>query len=70
MISTQNFSHFQAVEKRSRFMKAIGNQDFDEFFVEVGVIQIGSFYKQIVECDTIYQLSLTRSELHFERIAS
>ena len=42
MISTQNLSHFEPVEKRSRFMKAIGYQDVDEFFVEVGVIQIGS----------------------------
>ena len=44
MISKQNLSHFKPIEKRSRFMKAIGYQDFDEFFVEVGMIQIGLFY--------------------------
>ena len=60
MISTQNLSHFEPVEKRSRCMKAVGYLDFDGFFVEVKVIQIGSFYKQM-ECDMIYQLSLTRS---------
>ena len=53
MISTQNLSHFEPVEKRSRFMKSVGYLDFD-FFVEVGVIQIGSFSKQM-ECDMIYQ---------------
>ena len=41
-------------------MKAVGYLDFEEFFVEVGVIQIGSFSEQM-ECDMIYQLSLTRS---------
>ena len=41
-------------------MKAVGYLDFDEFFVEVGVIQIGYFSEQM-ECDMIYQLSLTRS---------
>ena len=60
MISTQNISYFEPVEKRSKFMKSVGYLDFDEFFVEVGVIQIGSFSKQM-ECDMIYQLSLTRS---------
>ena len=60
MISTQNLSHFEPVEKRSRFMKSVGYLDFDEFFVEVGVIQIGSFSKQ-VECDMIYQSFLQRS---------
>ena len=53
MISKQNFSHFEPVEKRSRFMKSVGYLDFDEFFVEVEVIQIGSFSKQM-ECDMIY----------------
>ena len=60
MISTQNLSHFEPVEKHSRFMKSVGYLDFDECFVEVGVIQIGSFSQQM-ECDLIYQLSLTRS---------
>ena len=41
-------------------MKAVGYLDFDEFFVEVGEIQIGSFSEQM-ECDMILQLSLTRS---------
>ena len=35
-------------------MKSVDNMDFDEFFVEVGVIQFGSFSKQM-ECDMIYQ---------------
>ena len=60
MISTQYISHFMPVEKRSRFMKYVGYLDVDEFFVEGGVIQIGSFSK-LMECDMIYQLSLTRS---------
>ena len=60
MISAQHLSHYEPVEKRSRFMKSVGYLDFDEFFVEVGVIQIGYFFKQM-ECDMIYQLSLTRS---------
>ena len=60
MISTQNLSHFETVEKRSSFMKSVGYLDFDEFLVEVEEIQIGSFSKQM-ECDMIYQLSLTRS---------
>ena len=60
MISTQNLSHFETIEKRSSFMKSVGDLDFDEFLVEVGVIQIGSFSKQM-ECDMIYHLSLTRS---------
>ena len=55
MISTQNLSHFEPVKKRSRFVKSVGYLDFDEFFVEVGVIQIGSFSKQM-ECEMIYQL--------------
>ena len=62
MISTQNLSHFEPVEKRSRFIESVGYLDFDEFFVEVGVIQIGSFSKQM-KCDIIYQFSLTRSLL-------
>ena len=41
-------------------MKAVGYLDFDEFFVEVGVIYIGYFSEQM-EYDMIYQLSLTRS---------
>ena len=41
-------------------MKSVGYLDFDDFFVEVGVIQIRPFCKQM-ECDMIYQLSLTRS---------
>ena len=53
MISTLNLSHFEPVEKRSRFTKSI------DFVVEVGVIQIGYLSKQMV-CDMIYQLSLTR----------
>ena len=60
MISTQNLSHFELVEKRSRFMKSAGYMDFEELFVEVGVIQIGSFSKEM-EYDMIYQLSLTIS---------
>ena len=60
MISTQNLSHFEPVEKRSRLMKSVGYLDFDDFFVEVGVIQTGSFSEQM-ECDMIYHLSLTRS---------
>ena len=52
MISTQNISHIEHDEKRSRFIKSIGYLDFDEFFVEVGVIQIGYFSKQM-ECDMI-----------------
>ena len=56
----QNLSHFEPVEKRSSFMKFVGYLDFDDFFVEVGVIQIGHFTKQM-ECNMIYQLSLTRS---------
>ena len=59
MISTQNLSQLEPVEKRSRFMKSVGHLDVDEFFVDVGVIQIGFFSKQM-ECDMIYQLSLTR----------
>ena len=47
MISTQNLSHFETDEKRSSFMKSVGYLDFNEFFVEVGVIQIGSFSKQM-----------------------
>ena len=47
-------------QKRSWFMKYVGNLDFDEIFVEVGMNQIGSFSKQM-ECDMIYQLSLMRS---------
>ena len=43
MISTQHISHFEPVEKRSRFMKSVGYLDFDEFFVEVSVVQIGYF---------------------------
>ena len=60
MISTQNLSHFEPVEKRSSFTKSVGYLDFHEFVVEVGVIQIGSLSKQM-ECDMIYQLSWTRS---------
>ena len=60
MISTQNISHFKPIEERSRFIKSVGYLDFDEFFVEVGVISIGSFSTQM-EYDIIYQLSLTRS---------
>ena len=60
MISTQNISHFEPIEKRSRFMKSVGYLDFDVFFVEVGAIQIESFSKQM-ECDMIYQSSLMRS---------
>ena len=60
MISTQNPSHFEPVEKRSRFMKAVGYLDCEEFFVEEGVIQIGSFSKQL-EYDMINRLSLTIS---------
>ena len=56
MISTQNISYFEPVENRIRFMKSVGYLDFDEFFVEVGVIQIEYFSKQM-ECDMIYQLS-------------
>ena len=41
-------------------MKSVGYLDFDEFFVEVGVTQLGSFSKQM-EYDMIYQLSLMRS---------
>ena len=41
-------------------MKAVGYMDFDEFFVEVGVIQIGLFSEEM-EYDMIYQLSSTRS---------
>ena len=41
-------------------MEAVGYLDFDEFFDEVEVIYIGSFSEQM-ECDMIYQLSLTRS---------
>ena len=41
-------------------MKAVGYLNFDDFFVEVGVIQIGYFSEQM-EYDMIYQLSLTRS---------
>ena len=62
MISTQNLSHFELIEKRSRFMKSVGYLDFDEFFVEVGVIQIGYFSNEM-ECDMIYHLSLTISFL-------
>ena len=57
MISTQNLSPIESVEKRSKFMKSVGYLDFDEFFVEVGVIQIGYFSKEM-ECDMIYQLFL------------
>ena len=53
MISIQNLSHFEPVEKRSIFMKSIGYLDFDESFFEVGVIHIGSFSKHM-ECDLIY----------------
>ena len=60
MISTQNLSHFEPVEKRSRFMKSVGYPDLNEFFVEIGVIELGSFSKQM-EYDIICQLSLTRS---------
>ena len=60
MISTQNLSHFEPVEKRSRFMKSVGYLDFDEFFLEVWVFQIGSFSKQM-ECDMINNISLTGS---------
>ena len=60
MILTQNLSHFEPVEKRSRFMKSVDYLDFDQFFVEVWVIKIGSFSKQI-EYDMIYQLSLAKS---------
>ena len=44
MISTQNLSHFEPIEKRSKFMKSVAYLDFDDFFVEVGVIQMGSFF--------------------------
>ena len=37
-------------------MKAVGYLDFDEFFADVGMVQIGSFSDEI-ECDMIYQLS-------------
>ena len=60
MISTQNLSHFEPVEKHSRFFKSVGYLDFDEFFVDVGVTQIGSFSKQM-EYDMIYELSWTGS---------
>ena len=60
MISTQNHSHLEPVEKRSRFMKSACHLDFDDFFVEVGVIQIRYFSKQM-EYDMIFQLCLTRS---------
>ena len=60
MISPQNLAHVEPVENCSRFMKSLGYLDFDEFFVEVGVIQIRSFSKQM-KCDMIYQSSLTRS---------
>ena len=36
MISTQNHSHIEPIEKRSRFMKSVGYLDFDDIFVEVG----------------------------------
>ena len=60
MISTQNLSHFEPIETRSRFMKSVGYLDFDDFFVEVGVTQIVPFSTQMY-CEMIYQLSLTRS---------
>ena len=60
MISTQNLSHFEPVGNRNRFMKAVGYLDFDYYFAEVGKVQIGSFDKQM-ECDMIYQSSLTIS---------
>ena len=41
-------------------MKALGYLDFDQFFAEVGMVQMGSFSTQM-ECYVIYQLSLTRS---------
>ena len=60
MILTQNLSHFEPVEKRSRITKSVDYLDFDQFFVEVRVIQIGSFSEQM-EYDMIYRLSLARS---------
>ena len=41
-------------------MIGVGFMDFVDFFVEVGVIQIGSFSEQM-ECDMFYLLFLTRS---------
>ena len=41
-------------------MKAVGYLGFECFFAEVGIVQKGYFSKQM-ECDMIYQLSLTRS---------
>ena len=58
MISTQNLLHIELVGNRSRFMKDVGYLDFDQS--EVGMVQIRSFSKQM-ECDMIYQVSLTRS---------
>ena len=57
--NTKPLTH-EYVKKRNWFMKYVGYLDFDEFFVEVGVNRIGSSSKQM-ECDMIYQLSLTRS---------
>ena len=56
MILTQNLSHFEPVEKRSRILKSVDYLDYDQFFVEVRVIQIGSFSEQM-EYDMIYRLS-------------
>ena len=69
MISTQNISHFESVEKRGKFMKSVVHLDFEEFSVEVGVIQIGSFSKQM-ECDMIYrsfQQIFIRTSTQFRR---
>ena len=60
MSSTQKYLTFWASRKRSRFMKSVGYLDFNAFFGEVVVNQIGSYSKQR-ECDMIYQLSLSRS---------
>ena len=61
MISTQNFSHFEPFGNRGRFIKAVGYLDFDYLFAEVGVVQMGSFSKQM-ECE-IHDLSITFNEI-------
>ena len=43
MFLTQNVSKLGPTENRRRFMKIKDDLDFDEFFAEVGVVQMGIF---------------------------
>ena len=48
LISSQHkFLTIRPTDHRGKFMKALGNLNFEEFIVEVGVTQIGSFSREM-----------------------